>query len=60
MLQNASLLAIVAVDTAENEPSEVGDGGTAALSGPACSQRYRSPAKLPRHPPALTAGAAKS
>ena len=24
MLQNASLLAIVAVDTAENEPSEVG------------------------------------
>ena len=25
MLQNASLLAIVAVDTAENEPSEVGD-----------------------------------
>ena len=25
MLKNASLLAIVAVDTAENEPSEVGD-----------------------------------
>ena len=25
MLQNASLLAIVAVHTAENEPSEVGD-----------------------------------
>ena len=25
MLQNASLLAIVAVNTAENEPSKVGD-----------------------------------
>ena len=37
MLQNASLLAIVAVDTAENEPSEVGDelqdGSAAALDG---------------------------
>ena len=26
MLQNASLLAIVAVHTAENEPSKLGDG----------------------------------
>ena len=28
MLQNAPLLAIVAVHTAENEPSEVGDAAT--------------------------------
>ena len=35
MLQNASLLAIVAVHTAENEPSEVGDAVTAtAGTGP--------------------------
>ena len=32
MLQNASLLAIVAVDTAENEPSEVGGASTKATA----------------------------
>ena len=43
MQKNASLLAIVAVDTAENEPSKVGDGDAAfGRTEPAFSERIRS------------------